>query len=82
MSCLTINQIIIRMSEIPNGQSAMIPAILRFLCLILIVVGLLWIYTAFYGGPLEPVFSWLNEYLPPEMQLRLPSTPLKPVTGV
>jgi len=54
----------------------------RIICGILIVIGLLWIYTAFYGGPFDPVFAWLDQYLPPSIQLRLPSTPLRPVTGV
>jgi hypothetical protein len=60
----------------------MITTIFRVICGVLIIVGLLLIYTIFYGGPFEPAFAWLNQYLPPAIQIQLPSTPLKPVTGV
>jgi len=59
----------------------MIRAILRTMCGLLIVLGLMWIYTLFYGGPFIALFAWLNDYLPQNIQISLPSTPFKPVTG-
>jgi hypothetical protein len=59
----------------------MIRAVLRAMCGVLIVLGLMWIYTLFYGGPFIDLFAWLNQYLPQNVQISLPSTALKPVTG-
>jgi hypothetical protein len=50
--------------------------LLQKLCVVVIVVGLAWIFTAFYGGPLVPFFAWLGEHIPRGMQINLNPAPL------
>jgi hypothetical protein len=37
----------------------MIRAALRLICAVFLILGLLWVYTLMYGGPLGPIFVWL-----------------------
>jgi len=48
----------------------------RNLCIIIIIVGLAWIFTAFYGGPLTPFFNWLAEQVPGGASINLNPAPL------
>jgi len=48
----------------------------RNICIVIIVVGLAWIFTLFYGGPLTPFFAWLAQQLPHGSPLNLNPAPL------
>jgi len=48
----------------------------KFLCLVFIILGLAWVYTFFYGGPLVPFYAWLAEYLPQGKGINLNPAPL------
>jgi hypothetical protein len=54
----------------------MFTTIFRIICTVLIVVGLAWIYTLFYGGPFGPFFLWLDQHLPHAMQINVTPAPL------
>jgi hypothetical protein len=59
----------------------MIRAVLRTVCAILLILGLLWVYTFMYGGPLGPFFAWLTQFLPPNLRFEPAPVPIRPLTG-
>jgi len=59
----------------------MIRAALRTVCAALVIVGLAWIYTLFYGGPFGPIFAWATHFLPVGYQYTPVPVPIKPLTG-
>jgi hypothetical protein len=59
----------------------MIRAVLRTICAILVLIGLAWTYTLFYGGPFAPFFAWLTHILPPNLQYNPVPNVIKPIAG-
>ncbi len=59
----------------------MIRAVVRTTCFIVVMIGLAWIYTLFYGGPFGPFFAWLTHFLPPNYHYNPLPVAIKPIPG-
>jgi hypothetical protein len=59
----------------------MIRAALRLICAVFLILGLVWVYTLMYGGPLGPIFVWLTHFLPANLRFQPAPVPIRPITG-